>query len=177
MSLVVTYSEMKTVPEGIYEARVDKIEKDENGKFGPSLKWYFTIVSPGTEHDGTSVSGMSSLNMNPKTKGYKWVKALGHVIQPGESFDVHSLLNSFCRVKVENTPSTKNGTIVLYSNVKDIAPIKRNQAQAAPAPVAQPAVAAPVASASAVPPTQRPVTQNQITPEDLGSDEDFGDDF
>lgn len=175
MSLVVTYSEMKTVPEGIYEARVDKIEKDENGRYGPSLKWYFTIVAPGTEHDGTSVSGMSSINMNPKTKGYKWVKALGHVIQPGESFDVHSLLNTFCRVKVENTPSTKNNAVVLYSNVKDIAPLKRGQVQAPP--VAQPAVAAPVPSTSALPPTQRPVTQNQITPEELGNDEDFGDDF
>jgi hypothetical protein len=64
-----------TVPAGIYDAVVAKLEKDEYTYRGESrelVRWYFTIPA----HDDAEVTGISSMSLGAKAKAAEWSRRI-----------------------------------------------------------------------------------------------------
>jgi hypothetical protein len=83
------------IPEGIYPAKVDTIERRPGVQFDGDFRiWTFTL------DNGSSVSGTSSTNAGSRSKGYRWIKALlGRKPESGEKVKLAGLP---CQVRVEH---------------------------------------------------------------------------
>ena len=78
MPFYAQYHEHKPVPQGIYHARVDKVEPHQS-KFGEMVRWTFTIIDV-TKPDvvNTAVSGLTSTKISSKSKLYTWLQAFSN---------------------------------------------------------------------------------------------------
>ena len=86
MPFYAQYHEHKPVPQGIYHARVDKVEPHQS-KFGEMVRWTFTIIDV-TKPDvvNTAVSGLTSTKISSKSKLYTWLQAFGVLLEQGEQY-------------------------------------------------------------------------------------------
>ena len=127
MALNVTFTKNKTVPEQVYVAKLMDLEEQMHPQYGAGIRWTFEIQDH-PEHAGTSVTGMSSTKVSPKSKIFTWARAFGVTLVQGESFDLESFLGQSVRIKVKNKTQTKivEGAEVTqtFSNVEKLAPLK-----------------------------------------------------
>lgn len=118
------------IPDGEYQGKLDTIEVRPGVKFeGDFRVWTFTL------DNGSQISGTSSMGSGPKTKAYRWIRALlGRKPEQGE------------RVRLAGRPCT----VVVEANdagwpaVSDILPAKATQSPDGTA-------AGPLPAAAAVP--------------------------
>ena len=133
MPLLVKYQEFKPVPEGTYVAQLVKLEEVTHKQFGETIKWSFDIIEP-VEHVGTTVTGLSSTKVSPKSKLFSWVNALGSTLDPGESFDMEQLIGKRCRIKTKNNTRSRNVNgaqqEMTFSNVDKVGALTPEQAKA-----------------------------------------------
>jgi len=131
MSLVVKYSETKSVPEGIYVVKLTKLEPTTHPQWGDSIRWTFDI-SEG-DHTGTAVTAMSSTKVSPKSKIFGWVQAFGHLMDPGEEFDLTQLIGKTVRARIINKKQSKvvdgRSVEMTFSNVDALAPYTKKSGQ------------------------------------------------
>ena len=82
------------IPDGIYAAKVDRIEVMHSKAFGSDFRaWTFTL------DNGSEVSGSTSMNTGSKSKGGRWIKALlGKTPKQGDKV---KLVGLPCQVRVE----------------------------------------------------------------------------
>jgi len=178
MALYVKYQESKSVPEGIYSARVDGLESINHAEYGEGIKWSFTIQDPNNSAvHGAIVTTISSTKVSPKSKLYSWLQAFGILLDVDQQFDIESLLGQMCRIKVANKIQKKvvGGVerTLTFSNVIGVGPYR---AQATTTPAAQAAIPtqAPTQTAAYRPQTQTPPPQASVVPQDqLDVDEEF----
>ncbi len=70
MGITVKQTRIETLPEGVYEAIIAKIEAAD-GQFGPQLKFTFELTEP----EGKTLTGWCSQSFNVKSKLYAWTRA------------------------------------------------------------------------------------------------------
>jgi len=125
MGLVVKYSENKSVPEGVYDAKLTKLTSQTHSQYGENILWNFDIING--PHTGTSLTALSSTKVSPKSKIFSWVQAFGVRLVPGEEFDLESLIGKAVRVRVINKIQTKmvegKAMELTFSNVDALAPL------------------------------------------------------
>jgi hypothetical protein len=81
--------------EGIYPATVEKLEP-QNGTYGDYIQWNFSLMSRGK---AVTVTGLTSMTFNPKSKFYKWASAIvGKQFKEEEELDTDQLHGAPCRV-------------------------------------------------------------------------------
>ena len=82
------------IPDGIYTAKVDRIEVLHSKAFDSDFRaWTFTL------ENGSEVSGSTSMNTGSKSKAGKWIKTLlGRKPEQGEKI---KLVGLPCQVRVE----------------------------------------------------------------------------
>ena len=136
MSLVIKYNESKAIPEGIYIAKLSKLEPVTHPQWGDSIRWAFEIADG--EHANTTVTAMSSTKVSPKSKIFTWVQAFGQIMTPGNEFDLETLIGKTVRVRIVNKTQSKmiDGKTLdqTFSNVDALAPYIPDPS--APAPIA-----------------------------------------
>ena len=192
----VRHQENKPIPEGFYLAQLDSLEETNHATFGANIKWSFVIKESPNDPSavGTTVTGMSSMKVSPKSKMFSWLQAFGVILGGNDEFELDDLIGRMVKVQITNNvkPSMVDGQerTTTYSNVTALAAYIPDQTQAVPPPVATapaaapataaPAVAAPaaaqVASPSPAPATATAVqgTAAVVDPQALNADEDFG---
>jgi hypothetical protein len=89
------------IPDGVYEALLQRVEPQEPTPNSPNpkpwLKWIFTIYDGSDE--GQDLTAASSVSLNPKSKAYGWVQAvLQRRLEPGEQVDTDALAQRECQV-------------------------------------------------------------------------------
>ena len=149
---MVTYSEWKPAPAGLYPSKIAKIEDKETG-FGPSLNITFiTLVDANSIKAGSKLFGMVSATIGgPKSRTYRWLIALGVTLTPGQNFDPQTLVGKQIMASVAINQGANGKT---YSNVTELYPFNEKMFAAAPAQAA-PAVVAPVQVAPVQAPIQK----------------------
>lgn len=108
--------EQQTIEDGIYPAKVQKIEDAPEGQFGPAYKFIFDVE---VDEEIVELSAFVSdpEHFTAKCKLRKWGGAiLGHEIQDGEKFSPKMLIDKACRVLVKNEEKD-NGT---WAKIKDV---------------------------------------------------------
>lgn len=88
MAIMVEIQQNKTIPDGEYEAILTGVSEFES-KNGPILRFKFDIVEPGYE---TSVSGICSKLLTPRSKLYKWLQAFNVVLPESGTIDLESFV-------------------------------------------------------------------------------------
>jgi len=179
----VKYQDNKPVPEGFYLGQLDGLEPTVHAQYGDNIKWSFTIIES-REHPevvGSTITGMTSTKVSPKSKMFAWLQAFGVIMGESEEFEMDTLLGQRVKLKVENT--TKKSVVdgrdheITYSNVKALAAYNASLQQ----PAAAPPTAAPVpAAATAIvqtPPAAAPpavtAAATTVPPQDLDAGEEF----
>lgn len=82
--------EYETIPTGDYPIQVVDLT-DEEGTFGPQLKWKLEIVGT-SEYAGKYLTAWTSLTPSMKGKLAQWAVALGIELEPGMDFDTDMLI-------------------------------------------------------------------------------------
>jgi hypothetical protein len=123
MALKYRAEEYEAMDEGIYRAKLVNLEEDE-GEFGPFLKWYFEILEE--DYEGQSVRGQSSIpqNFTSATKMWQWAQGLmGRAIQAGEQIDLEELIGNECMITISHK-ETDRGT---FARIDSVNPIRRKK--------------------------------------------------
>jgi hypothetical protein len=132
-ALKIGQTSTEVLPTGDYIARIEEIEED-NGAYGPQVKFTFEIVedkltSSGESVKGKTLLGWASARFNRNTKLYKWTRAaLGRDLAPDEPFDSDQVAgrNVTLAVVVQQRDDLSE-----YNKVTDVRPA-RNTNEAAP---------------------------------------------
>ena len=111
------------IEEGTYDASLMRVTETES-KFGTMTRLDF-IISSNDEFDGREVHGVSSTQINEKTKLGKWITAIiGRKLVPGENVTEDDIINKSCRIVIRHC--TKDNDSV-YANVVDVLPVIVNK--------------------------------------------------
>lgn len=149
-----TVTKYEVVEPGEYAAKVAELEVVD-GQFGKQLKVGFELA----EFAGVQVSGWASLKLSPKSKLYKWAKAIcfGGEDFAGD-FDLDNLLGRACRLVLDVKQGNDGAE---HNNIVDVYPPRRGTRPAAtPAPTGS-AAAVPVRVNTAAPgPAEPPEWMN-----------------
>jgi len=110
------------VEEGEYIGELTDI-KDIDGRYGPCVRFLFTIV--GDEYDGAVVSYLCTKTLSPGNKLDTALRGLGvEPLEIGDEIDSESLIGRKARIYVEHG-TDKSGRVV--NNVTRIKPFKGGQ--------------------------------------------------
>lgn len=92
----IKYGEYEVLKAGLYPAVVESIDDDE-GSYGPQLKWIFTL---GGKAEGKQQFGWCSPVLTPKSKLTAWLAALAPSAQVGKGFElnVEDLVGRECQL-------------------------------------------------------------------------------
>ena len=86
----------EVVPAGVYAAKVKEVTEHE-GEWGDYLKLVFELRD--SEHEGTCVTGIASAKFSPRSKLYKWARALfGMTIPRTHVLDTAELIGKQCQL-------------------------------------------------------------------------------
>jgi hypothetical protein len=161
-------SSFVVVEDGVYEAELATVD-DIEGRYGPSMKFNFTITGPDSvapEFIGMTVNMLCTAKLAPGNKLDEALVALGGAVEIGEDVDPADYIGTKCRVSVQ--AKEKDGKT--YANVIRVLPFKRAAGGAPPAqrPAAAPAQrpAAAPAQRPAAAPAQRPAATATKKPAD-----------
>ena len=112
----VKYQEFKVLEVGQYYATLKSIE-EISSKFGPSLKWTFSVSADGSETDNVDVTALYSKYLTSKTKLYGWITAFG--VDPRAVIDVEldTLIGKRCMVDIINKTQIVDGRETVFNNI------------------------------------------------------------
>ena len=116
----IEWSEFELIPEGLYNAEIVKIEKEdspfEKGKV--QLQIHFKIEHKNSQGENAVVRRMLSRTLNPKSKFFELVSAVNGESPSKEKYPngitVSDLLGKSCKVVIKNRKS-RNGNV--YSRI------------------------------------------------------------
>jgi len=148
--------EQENIPleDGEYDAVLANLQEQAQGKFGPCVRFVFSVS--GGQYDGVSASTLCAAKLTPGNKLDTILRALGsEPLEVGETIDGENLIGKPCRIYVE--PKEQNGKT--YNNVVKVKPPRAGTPVAA-APAAAPAApaAAPTTTNAPAPTTNTPNT-------------------
>jgi len=134
MGIRIKQMRYEPLPVGEYVAVIGEI-KDEEGQYGPQLRFRFDLRAP----QGRSLVGWCSQTFSPRSKLYAWVRAAygGRAIPPDWDFDSDALLGRTVRLVVI-TQVGEGGEE--YNKISDVRPAWPWDVQAAPAEEPEPAL-------------------------------------
>ena len=130
MTLKMRAEEHQPPDQGVYRAKLVDLQEDE-GQFGPFVKWYFELLEEGCE--GQTIRGQSSVpeSFTSATKMWQWAQGLlGRPIRPGESIDLEDLIGNECMLTLGHN-ETDRGT---FATVDAVNPVRRKQPKGQPDP-------------------------------------------
>lgn len=149
MSRVMEVTSYELLDPGRYPATIGEIT-DEEGNFGLQFKLRFDLAG---EHEGQSLHAWCSQKLSQKSKLYQWVVGItGRAPQPGESFDIDSLLGRKVIINI-SVETKKDGSGMEFNRVTAIKGARPAQEQ---------------------PPQQLPV---EMPPPPARSDDDYVEDW
>lgn len=124
MSIKITVKEAEVqdpIPEGLYEAEVEKIEED-SGEYGDFVRVTFKITSEDYKDTLRNIIASKNLSFGggKNSKLYGIVKALTKEDpKPGTDIEMEKLVGSKCRILVKNG---KEQDGIVYQNVTEVMP-------------------------------------------------------
>lgn len=125
----ITTVESVVIPIGSYDAKVLEVTEQE-GNFGPQLKWQFEVISP-EEYAGHKLVAWTSTSPSLKSKLVKWIAAcLGRQIGAGETLKIESVLGKRVALSVVVQEGTDGGE---FNRVHDVKP-RKAKAPVSPTP-------------------------------------------
>jgi hypothetical protein len=139
MSLKVKVATYEVVEPGTYSAEIAEIAETET-RYGRGVKVRFRLVD--AEYGGVVVSAIASipeLGIGPKSKLYRWLRALGTDPADMDEVDLVTMVGRRCRVQIIN----EERDCQVYNRIADVLPSARPQRQREPEPAPEPEDDAP----------------------------------
>jgi hypothetical protein len=134
MSLV-NRSQFETHPEGLTIGTLSDVEFDENGKFGPQIKWSFDTEEVTSKNQAFRITYWTTPTINEKSNLYRLLKAFGE--DPEDeywtSFEDINGFHELLGKKVQLNVAHKKGENGVIARIDTVLPMKRRSA----APAAQ----------------------------------------
>jgi len=114
--------EAVVVPNDVYSARVVDVDEGEF-EYGKTVILKFELTSG--EQKGKTLNGLASAKLNPKTKLWEWITAIGCELRKDTEFDLNELKGKACRVMTKTSEQTlDDGSKLEISNVVEVLPSK-----------------------------------------------------
>jgi hypothetical protein len=131
VAIRIEQTRFEAIPTGGYPAVVTGLEEQE-GQYGPQIKWTFTVDWPDTDWHGSTLPAWTSARFGSKSKLYQWTKAVfgGRDIPADYVWDSSHVLGKKVRIVVIEKIRPADGSE--FSKVEDVLPFK------AEGPVKQP---------------------------------------
>jgi len=121
MSIKINQTHYQVLPIGEYVAKISEIV-EEDGQFGPQLKFTFDMLAPDLEM--RYVVGWCTAKFSKKSKLYAWTKAAlgGNPIPPDWDFDSEDILGKIVRLELV-TDTKEDGEA--YNQIHAVKPAER----------------------------------------------------
>lgn len=120
MSIKIEQSKYEAVDPGIYPATISSIA-EEDGKFGPQIKFIFTFEADGGEE--RTLIGWTSKRFSKKSKLYAWTTSLLGAVPDDYAFDSDDLLGKQVLLVVGQRYGADGMT--LFNSIESIKPINK----------------------------------------------------
>ncbi len=130
MTLKMRAQEHEPPDQGVYLAKLADLQEEE-GQFGPFVKWSFELNEEG--YEGQTIRGQSSMpeTFTAGTKMWQWAQGLlGRAIRPGETIDLMDLIGNECLLTIGHK-ETDRGT---FATVDAVNPVRRKKPTRQPEP-------------------------------------------
>jgi hypothetical protein len=131
MSIKINQTHYQVLPIGEYVAKITGIV-EEDGQFGPQLKFTFDMLAPDLEM--RYVVGWCTAKFSKKSKLYAWTKAAlgGNPIPPDWDFDSEDVLGKIVRLELV-TDTKEDGET--YNQIHAVKPAQRGDEVCGPSGV------------------------------------------
>lgn len=128
MSIKIEQTTYEAIEPGVYPGKITDI-LEEDGQFGPQLKFIFLLDPFEGFEDGKQLHSWCSRKFSSKSKLYTWTTSILGRLPSDYVFDSDDILNKSILVVVDNRFSTDGSQ--LYDFVESLKPLpkKRNPEQ------------------------------------------------